>query len=356
MKQLLNSYSAVRKKSIVKGSTREVHVQYIQGWYEIMREHSYQIMTHFLKRKDLYNLPNLSELLNSSIFHEIPSQPLNQTNLLFIVLTSLVNSCPQELYPNFLAPIVQHVITVVYDILQVRWTKLQSQDADKSAKQEVLEDKFVRDLSRTFVAWLKELLLTEKKTGNAGDQDFEESPACRLLFSSPVFVTLITKAVSGALSWPDSLTMIRALFIAQKVFIPLGANGAIYIGEMLKSVVIAMTYQSSTTHHSLMVDFIRKVISTVPSAAAVLVGFVPLCTAQVAEHLTTKVAEEKDDRKQKQVVESFLSSFGITVVGLDVPKRSKILDLPEKAQSRAKQAAPSWHDETGNISIDRLWE
>ncbi|PRP76017.1 exportin-5-like [Planoprotostelium fungivorum] len=336
VKQLLTV--APRKKSFTNVSAKDNHINHVQTWLDTLRESAYQIFSHFLKKREIYTLQNFPVLFQNSI--------LNGMN------------CPQELYSNFLAPVAQHVITVTFDYLDTNWKIFLENNKNKSEKLEVLDDKFLRDVTRNFLYWHKELLLSEKKTEEkkkVEDAELEPSVACRLFFSSEHFVLLVSKVISSALGWPDSLTLNRALALARKLFLPMGGNGAPYINSILKSVVMALMIPAFDTLHSELIEFIRKVATVTPICINSLVGFITHCNQQKVEQLLSKMSTE-NERGQKVIIEQFLTSLGISVINpiSQTSSRRQIMDLPEQAAVREKKAAPTWHDEGGNIDIDKL--
>eukprot|EP01117_Protostelium_nocturnum_P018780 TRINITY_DN7923_c0_g2_i1.p1 TRINITY_DN7923_c0_g2~~TRINITY_DN7923_c0_g2_i1.p1 ORF type:complete len:1050 (-),score=332.36 TRINITY_DN7923_c0_g2_i1:24-3173(-) len=358
--QILNLPPKRQNNNNVQLSAIESHLKHIQYWLEHAREQSYLVFTHFMKRPELYSFPNVADYLQRSLFHELPHvHPRHYKLLLQYPMKSLVLHCPPQYYSTILGPLFLHLFNVTFENLNNGWLKqAQSTISAKNEKMEVVDDKCLRDTTREYFSFIKDgLMIVKKNENNPNDVEYEFTEFSKFALTSPILVVPLMKSIVTSFDWPDSITMSRSIFLTTKLIAPLSQSGegTVWLMEILKATMKAISLPKNQDNHLNLVNLARQILVAHPTTGQAIPTIFPNCTIQIAEQLVTMLSNTKEEKKQRQTLESFFESIGIVLTS-PAEARKKILDLPEKPTASTRNQPPTWHDETHDIGLNSLWD
>jgi len=81
-------------------------------------------------------------------------------------ISPLVSNCPIHLAPAIIGTVLPKFLITIFNVMNQNWRKIQQSDSHSSEKEEIVEDKLLRDLTREYSGWLLHVLNMDQATSS----------------------------------------------------------------------------------------------------------------------------------------------------------------------------------------------
>uniref|UniRef100_A0A0K2UPE2 Exportin 5 [Megachile rotundata] n=1 Tax=Lepeophtheirus salmonis TaxID=72036 RepID=A0A0K2UPE2_LEPSM len=213
-----------------KTSSRDKMKSFIYETYENIFHFLYECCSSF--GSEFYRLPGLTEALKSYLFagiHNVPDYRLRC--LVKTFMKSFINKCSKSSFSDVLGPILLDFCPYMLTRLTERWKYIESivisdddavNDNEKDSK-EVLEDVFLRQLTRDYLNAVKVLFMSGNGNDVVVNPTTEDQSALselgKLVLDYDTLRECLLVTLLRALVWNDSLSSVRACNLI-KVILP----------------------------------------------------------------------------------------------------------------------------------------
>jgi hypothetical protein len=301
-----------------------------------------------------------------------------------------------------LLPVLQVIVTTVFGRLSTGWLSASAEDYDQDADdadvlEEMLDDRFLRELTRAFGFFVANMCIPHagygiagmtlatsiaaaEKASNGGAHTSAGSPPkvrvsthqdtfCAFVLANDTLHVPLFAVLTGCLCWPDDASTRRAVSILTR-FIPLVAERPafhqVFAGVLTAALrrLMAVRVEALTSCHTDVIVLVREIyfnfirFSTMPREVFASLPGMQMSDLQNFEENLTRSATNSD-KKLRQMCRQFLEKYAI---GVGLPsqreKASALLDLPETLvlqSAKLKESAPDWKE--SNISgLQRLFQ
>jgi len=356
---------------------QDIVIKSLRMWLENVRDYGYILLGSLTKQEQFYMILDISKILYNSVFSNIENAEYRHIKLfLRNVVSPLVIDCPPTRYNEVLLPLLPSFFSLIFSKLNEGWKHLQASSTTafaNSEKEEVLEDKLLRDLTRELISWLSKILhiptLTNApKADQSTEIEVETSVEAKDIAPptpthNPVLIQFLLAVeeiaigimyiTTGMLHWPDSVSFRKGLLLATSL-VPLVikiGNPKFYslLGEMLTGALQLLSAQHLQDYRAELIGLIREIyvlLAPFSNIAQQIFLSIPKFTPTIIQNLNQQLSEVNDEKKQKTIFKTLLQ---------DQPVHTKIPDLPERLVSfKPPKQGYDWQDSNEDTGLSKL--
>lgn len=328
-----------------------------QGWMRMFRDALYGLLGQVAYLPQFYNIENLADLFINNVFfgidwmsnHHLKS--LNQH-----VIRPIVSTCPEGCFESLLGRILPPIINFIYSRLDNNWSDLAKKgmlagtleqaeaayytEADSKEADEVIYQKTLRDLTRSWIdMWSAIFLQTKENKGAKEDKQKIQSastgqklkgipsrqmpefgPMTRLveyLIFSDEISKLLVLSFAGSMIWKDTKSCINASRILVRIM-PLLAEKekwhSILCQNILHSALSAIHdgYHQEGHDHivALITDIYVLLRPKTDMISKAMTSFIPALTDPASfEQFERRIAMENSPSAQRRLVKEVLKDM-----------------------------------------------
>eukprot|EP01119_Soliformovum_irregulare_P019274 TRINITY_DN6063_c0_g1_i2.p1 TRINITY_DN6063_c0_g1~~TRINITY_DN6063_c0_g1_i2.p1 ORF type:complete len:645 (-),score=154.20 TRINITY_DN6063_c0_g1_i2:95-2029(-) len=296
---------------LLVSETADNNIRNRRGYMDHIRESCNLILESMLQKKTIFGFPNFSGLLLQATFANFEFQPHRIVKgLLSHVVKPLFLSCPPEQL-SLVEPVHGYILKTIVSKLNISWGQLQlrEQTGQKSVseKQEVVEDKMLRDVSREYVTMLKDWF-PQKNSTNKPNSHLVQYLISTESVAVPIFFTMI-----GSLFWPDSPTFRASLQLTTNALPAICASNISVLhqlaGELLGSTLKCLSLPHLKSQRLPLIGLITQIYSELAKVAPVIVRDVFLTVPGITSAILERWYRELGGKKLKVLVQEALTGI-----------------------------------------------
>ncbi|KAI5071083.1 hypothetical protein GOP47_0013334 [Adiantum capillus-veneris] len=359
----------------------------IRNWLKGVRDSSYSLLglaaTHF---RDIF-FGHDSDVVQISLLENIEAMEYRHMRLfLHFVVIPLVKSCPEHLREVWLGKILPSSLIFCESALSLSWTNLLKNGAVKLSdgackseglgiKEEVLEEKLLRDLSRETCILLA-VFASPSLNPNlpSGEQLLQtrlepSKPDCFATIGSDSMMSLVIRHHSiakaslslciQALKWSDSEAVHKALIFCGTTVIVAAISGNVDLQnfvatDLFTAIIEALTMDSNSSAQAELINLFRMIyllMAQQHAAPRQILQSSPAITGEVLLAFENALTTTSSAKEHRQYIKSLLMQAGVgNLKALTAAKtRSSITNVANRP--RPTQVAAIESEETGNIGL-----
>ncbi|TMW62016.1 hypothetical protein Poli38472_009509 [Pythium oligandrum] len=205
-------------------------------WHKNIRDVSYHIMGTAAYQPSVYASGQMAAYLQSGILSDLDAMDhRHMKNALASVFLPFLKSCPKELYPSLLEPVLSTLLTHLGQRFATSFVKPEAgQKSPKTpwtalvvgvedAKRDVAQEKMLMDLTRQVMEFLESAIDAKTVVGADTDtpkhvtQPEDEYLRDYILLQSPTLPFLVGAILVQIVSWKDTMSCRKATILADKL-------------------------------------------------------------------------------------------------------------------------------------------